>query len=129
VKRWKRIVIGVEDSVTYIKYERRRIHMPANRIAALAAFLTGLSGAIVGVANVMPTGTQSTILAVAGGLGAIATALHFMLGSQKVDAHAAAIELKKIEMGVSTQVKNPETKTIIAQAAQSHRPVIDNPQA
>jgi hypothetical protein len=65
----------------------------ANRVAAVAAFLTGLAATIAGIANVLPLGWQSTALSCVGVIGAIGTALHFMLGSQKSEANATQLLL------------------------------------
>jgi hypothetical protein len=70
---------------------------PANRIAAVAAFLTGLSGAILAITNSFPKNWQNAVIAIASILGAIATALHFMLGSQKNDANLANVRLAQIQ--------------------------------
>jgi hypothetical protein len=66
-----------------------------NRIAAIAAFLTGLAAAVAGIINVLPTAWQSTTLAVVGVIGAVATCLHYMLGSQKYDAQVAQVLIAK----------------------------------
>jgi hypothetical protein len=72
--------------------------LPANRIAAIAAFLTGLAAAVAGVANTLPQSWQSTVVAGVGVLGAIGTALHFMLGSQKHDMNQAQLTMKQLEI-------------------------------
>jgi hypothetical protein len=66
--------------------------LPANRIASLAAFLTGIGAALAGLESWggLPTGVASTIVTVTGIIGSIVTCLHFMLGSQKSEALATA---------------------------------------
>ncbi len=64
--------------------------LPANRVAAIAAFLTGLGAAISGIENALPTGKwQNAAVAAVGFIGSIVTCLHFMSGSQKYDALVA----------------------------------------
>lgn len=58
--------------------------LPANRVAAIAAFLTSLAAGIGSLENAFPT-SKETIGAVVAVIGAVVVALHFMLGSQKVD--------------------------------------------
>lgn len=60
--------------------------MPANRIAAIAAFLTGIASAIAGIESALPTNWANGAATAVGVLGAIASCLHFMTGSQKYDA-------------------------------------------
>jgi hypothetical protein len=66
--------------------------MPANRIAAIAAFITGILGALAGIESWggLPKGVASVIVTVTGILGAILTVLHFMSGAQKSEALAAS---------------------------------------
>ena len=59
---------------------------PANRVAAIAAFLTGLAAALAGIESALPTAAANAVVSAVGVLGAIITALHFMTGSQKYDA-------------------------------------------
>lgn len=59
--------------------------LPANRVAAIAAFLTSLAAGIAGIESALPQNWANGAATVVGVLGAIATALHFMLGSQKYD--------------------------------------------
>jgi hypothetical protein len=85
--------------------------LTANRLWAIAAFLTGLSGAILAITNSFPKNWQATSIAIAGILGAIATALHFMLGSQRHDANQAQIQLAQIQLEhakVAQGVQAPE---------------------
>lgn len=62
---------------------------PPNRIAGLAAFLTGLAAAVLAITNTFPKNWQQTVVAISGLIGAFGAALHFMLGSQKMDQHAS----------------------------------------
>lgn len=62
---------------------------PPNRIAALSAFLTGLAAAILAVTDSFPNNWKQVVVASAGILGSTGAALHFMLGSQKMDQHAS----------------------------------------
>lgn len=59
--------------------------LPANRVAAISAFLTGLAAAVLAITNTFPHNWQQSAVAIGGILGAIGTSLHFMLGSQKMD--------------------------------------------
>jgi fluoride ion exporter CrcB/FEX len=72
--------------------------LSANRIAGIAAFLTGLSGAILAVTNSFPKNWQNSVIAISGILGAVATAMHFMLGSQKNDQAQAQVQLAAIDL-------------------------------
>jgi hypothetical protein len=65
--------------------------LPANRIASLAAFLTGIGAALAGLESWggLPQGVASTIVTITGIIGSTVTCLHFMLGSQKSEALAA----------------------------------------
>jgi hypothetical protein len=58
----------------------------ANRIAALAAFLTGIASALAGIEGALPSTVANAVATGVGIIGAIVTCLHFMLGAQKFDA-------------------------------------------
>lgn len=60
--------------------------LPANRVAAIAGFLTGIGAAIAGIENALPSKWQDSAIAAVGVIGSITTVLHFMSGSQKFDA-------------------------------------------
>jgi hypothetical protein len=75
-----------------------------NRLAAYAAFLTGIATGVGSLENAFPN-TASTIGAVVATLGSIATCLHFMAGSQKVDALASQEKVAQIH--AATQVSAP----------------------
>lgn len=70
----------------------------ANRVAAAAAFLTGLAGAVLAATNSFPKTWQATIIAIASIIGAVGTALHFMLGSQKDDANKTQVKLAQLAL-------------------------------
>lgn len=59
--------------------------MPANRVAALATWLTGLGALVLGVTGTLPTTWQNTALIVGGLLTKGAVAVKFLDGSQKYD--------------------------------------------
>lgn len=62
------------------------ITIPANRVAAIVAFLTGIASAVAGITNALPATWADGAATVVGVLGAIVTCLHFMTGSQRFDA-------------------------------------------
>jgi hypothetical protein len=69
--------------------------LPANRLAAIATWLTGLAAFIGSVEGTLPGKWQDTALGIAGLLTSLAAAVHFMTGSQKYDqlVHGAAADL------------------------------------
>lgn len=62
--------------------------MPANRVAAIATWLTGLVAFITGVTSALPSGWQDKAGMIAGIITQLIVAIHFMTGSQKFDALA-----------------------------------------
>lgn len=58
---------------------------PANRVAAIAAFLTSLGTAIAGIEGSLSGKWQNTAATAVGVIGAVVTCLHFMTGSVKYD--------------------------------------------
>jgi hypothetical protein len=67
---------------------------PANRIAAIAAFLTGIIAALTGITSALPTAAANVVISAVGVLGSIVTCLHFMSGAQKseaLQAHAVVV--------------------------------------
>ena len=98
--------------------------LPANRVAAIAAFLTGLASAILAISHTFPKNWQQTSVAIVGIIGAIGTALHFMLGSQKMDQnvtqsiiadkHLAAAQIyQELNSGTPANIPIPEPSTVI----------------
>jgi hypothetical protein len=59
--------------------------LPANRVAAIATFLTGLAASIGSIENTLPGKWQNAALGIAGLATSAASGLHFMTGSQKYD--------------------------------------------
>jgi cytochrome c biogenesis protein CcdA len=56
---------------------------PANRVAAIATWLTGLAAFITGITNTLPTNWQDKAAMIAGIVTQLATALMFLWGAQK----------------------------------------------
>lgn len=77
--------------------------LPANRVAAIAAFLTGLAAAVLAITNTFPKNWQQTTVAIAGLLGAIGAALHFMLGSQKMDQNISNEKVAQLNLKTATE--------------------------
>lgn len=63
--------------------------LPANRIAALATWLTALGALIAAVEGTLPAAWMNTALAIGALVTKLAVTLHFMTGSQKFDQIAA----------------------------------------
>lgn len=63
--------------------------LPANRVAAIAAFLSGLGTAVAGLSAGLPTGAANTAAIISGLLIQAATVLHFLTGAQKSEALAS----------------------------------------
>lgn len=63
--------------------------LPANRVAAIAAFLSGLGTAVAGLGAGLPTGAANTAAIISGLLIQAATVLHFLTGAQKSEALAS----------------------------------------
>lgn len=95
---------------------------PANRIAAVAAFLTGLAALIAPLAGVFEgTPTGEALLSVGGALGAIGTAIVFMRGSQGYDVLIdQGIEMQRIreEKQKDRDHVPPDTVMKVAKIAQ-----------
>jgi hypothetical protein len=73
-----------------------------NRVAAIATWLTGLGAFIAAIESTLPGKYADAILGAGGLLTSLATALHYMSGSQKFDAIQAAEDLSDVASPTAT---------------------------
>jgi hypothetical protein len=80
------------------------------KLTAVAAFLTSLGAAAVGVANVLPSGEQSTALAIAGVIGVVATAIQTLVAEQKTQTNRAQVTVATASLAHDAYTSKLETR-------------------
>jgi hypothetical protein len=63
--------------------------LPANRVAALAAFFSGLGTSIAGLSQVLPSSAANEVAIISGVVIQVGTTITYLFGAQKSEALAA----------------------------------------
>ena len=71
--------------------------LPANRVAAITTWLTGLAAFITGITSTLPSSWQNAAIGIGGLITSLASALVFMIGAQKSEALDAMTWAKTTE--------------------------------
>jgi hypothetical protein len=80
-----------------------KISIPANRVAAIATWLTAFAAFVLGIVQILPSGWQNYALIGSGLLVKVATTIKFLDGAQKWDALTIGQVVKTIEEPVKSE--------------------------